>query len=214
MKRLLEQYFAQSYKSTKIITVEERIEKGDFSTTDDKSCNDCNKYFSESCGEKEVSLHKSDKEIHIIRFEDIFQKFSNIKDISQGGCCDLLMYSDEKIAVTDMTCSRPQYLEQYEVCGKQKPGKRAYAYKQMEDSIRKLRHCDEINRKIDSYSHRIAIFSVRKKVFALESVPSDVAKQMNGFSKMSDQIQHINIRTDMGNGFHFIVQEYPNVYQW
>ncbi len=123
------------------------------------------------------------------------------------------MYSEDKIAVMEMTCSKPQYIEPHIVNGKQKQGKRAHAYQQMYDSIKKLRHCDEINTKIDSYNDRVAIFSVRKKTSAEES-SNAVAKQMNNFSKLSKQVSWMNYRTDMGNGFYFIIQEYNNEYQW
>lgn len=218
MKNLLENHLAVSYGSTRKISVQEKTNYGDFEVTDPKSCKDCEEhssYFYRSCVDKQVSKHNSSKLVKLIRLEDVFQEFTKISALSQGGCCDMLMYSEDKIVLMDMTCSRPQYLEsRIDSDGTMKRGKRAIAYHQLEDSVKKLRGCEIINKKLNTYKDRISIFAVREKKFALEEEKNNALKSMKNFSKMSRLTEGIDLRINMGNGFYFVVQKYPEIFYW
>lgn len=208
MRQLLETKLAEAYASTKKIIVHEEVESGEFGITDTKSCRDCENctsYFYRTCESRFVSLHQSENPVSIICIEDIFQQFPNIKALSQGGCCDVLMSTQEKIVVMDTTCLRPEYVA----------GKRAYAYKQLNDSIRKLRKAAAINSRINSYESRIAICALKEKRFGFEGATNSVSKNMRSFMRMADDFKsRATLQTDMGNGFYFIVQNYPEVFQW
>ena len=67
---------------------------------------------------------------------------------------------------------------------------------------------------LDSYQSRVAIFAVRRKKFALEESESVVTKAMKSFSKIIELEIGMVTRIEMGNGFSFIVQEYPDVFVW
>ncbi|HRM89869.1 MAG TPA: hypothetical protein PLK68_05335 [Thomasclavelia ramosa] len=218
MRDLLETELAASYGSQQMISVQEDTKSGLFGVNDPKACSDCinrTSYFYRSCEDKKVSKHKSKKLVKIICLEDVFQQFRNVPSLTKGGCCDILMYSDDKVVVMDMTCTRPEYLETHKKDGQEVEGKRDIVYRQIEDSVRKLRGCDVINTKLDSFTDRVAIFAVRKKIFAVEESETDAAMGMKSYSKMSDDFSSkMGLHTDMGNGFFFIVQEYPKVFEW
>ncbi len=218
MRELLKTKLAASYDSVQNISVDEEFANGNFGVTDPKACNDCaqyTSYFYRSCDYKKVSKHKSEKPVKMIRLEDVFQQFRNVPALTKGGCCDMLMYSEDKVAVMDMTCTRPEYIEEHTTKDKVVKGKRAVAYRQMEDSVKKLRGCDAINDRLKSFRYHVAIFAVRKKIFALEESTSDATTGMESYSKMSNLFKsEVWLLTDMGNGFSFLVQEYPEVYEW
>jgi hypothetical protein len=116
MKTLLETALPQSYGSEQKITVTEEFQKGTFGVTDPKSCNDCkthSSYFYQCCN-RNVSMHNSSVIVHIIRLEEVFQQFKKVSALKEGGCCDMLMYTNDKVAVMDMTCSRPDYIDDRE----------------------------------------------------------------------------------------------------
>jgi len=210
MECLLEQYLLKLSGGRKPISIPYESYSREFGLSDQKSCEDCKKntrYFYNSCDTDKyfVSLHKSNVCVKSICLEDIFQKTGKIPELQKGGCCDLLLYSDNKVALVEMTCGRQKYVG----------GKRAKAYQQLRDSVCKLRKSDAISKKLDSYDERLALFSFRKKLFAVEKNYSDdtVLLQMKSFSKMSDKLA-LNSSTDMNNGFVFQIQEYPKVKEW
>lgn len=219
MKKYLEIDLAASYGCKHNIVVTEVCKIGEFGVTDVKSCTDCkshSSYFYDSCDNRTVSLHSSVTTVRLISLEDVFQQFRDVPELSTGGCCDVLMYSDHKVVVMDMTCTRVEYLFSHTTEGNPIVGKRAVAYRQIEDSVRKLRGCVFISRKIDSFDERIAILAVRKKCFALEETADTiVSTNMRSYSKMSDVIKSLSgLRTNMGNGFAFVMQFYPDVFKW
>jgi hypothetical protein len=220
MRDLLETKLAASYGSQQKISVQEDTKSGLFGVNDPKACRDCENrtsYFYCSCEDKKVSMHKSEKPVKIIYLEDVFLQFRNVSSLTKGGCCDMLMYSDDKVVMMDMTCTRPEYVERHTQNGHEVEGKRDVVYRQIEDSVRKLRGCDVINTKLNSFTDRVAIFAVRKKIFAVEESESetDAAMGMKSYSKMSDDFSSkMGLYTDMGNGFFFLVQEYPKVFEW
>lgn len=203
MKDLIERAFS-TYNPN--IRVSEDVKDSDFGLTDTKSCNDCwnnTRYFAESCDDKTVlNIHNTEK-VRVICLEKVFQDCTNT-EAALGGCCDYLLYSNHKIAVTDLTCSRPEFITQGT-----KGGKRATAYQQMSDSIEKLQKFDSIADRINQMDSKVAIFAIRKKIFAVEGNEDSPQRSMKAFLQMN-----VNPAIDMGNGFHFITQEYPQTYTW
>lgn len=221
MKELLEHSLGSSCGSTKIIKVEEYEEQGEFGLTDIKACDDCKLHtcdFFDACADKIVSRHISDIPVKIISLEDVFRSFPHIEKLSVGGCCDRLMYSYNKLVMMDMTCSKPEYITAYTTEGKLRDGKQRKAYRQIEDSILKLRYSDDINSRLDSFAEHIALFAYREKVAADKSpegeMSNSAAENMKVFIKVSAQTIGVNKRRDMGNGFYFVTQKYPELFRW
>ncbi len=203
MKDLIKRAFSTYNPNIEVL---EDIKDGDFGLTDTKSCNDClnnTRYFTESCDDKIVLNIHNEEEVRVICLEKVFQDCTNT-EAAEGGCCDYLLYSNRKIAVTDLTCSRPEFITQGT-----KGGKRAIAYQQMSDSIEKLKKFDSIADRINQMDSKVAIFALRKKIFAVEENEDNPQRSMKAFLQMK-----VNPAIDMGNGFHFITQEYPMAYAW
>lgn len=217
MKELFEKYLGPAYGSNIPINIVEHGACDRFGLNDPKACRDClykTSYFYKSCGDYRVSEHYSESTVRWFILEDIFQ-FYNKTPLSLGGCCDVFMYSNNTILLCDMTCARPIYLEDHENNHEKINGKRDVAYRQLQDSIKKLYGCPEINNLISQVPNRIALLSMRKKQFAVEDQELDAVKFMSPFFSMTDEINSDRIVFyDMGCGFKFGVQEYPCIYNW
>ena len=107
---------------------------GELSLNDQKSCNNCIRYFSDGCDHVVLKVEASE-DVQVVNLEQIFldEKKESLKI---GGLCDWLMYSDTKIALAELTCCLPEYLENHIVNGEKKEGKRAKAYSQLSRDCR------------------------------------------------------------------------------
>lgn len=178
---------------------------GELSLNDQKSCNNCISYFSEGCDHVVLKVAASEG-VQVINLEQIFLDAKK-ESLKIGGLCDWLMYSDTKIALAELTCCLPQYLQNHIVNGVEIEGKRAKAYSQLSSSIEKLSTLDQLKGKLDSYNSRVALFAYRVKETAF--LNDKATRAMISFINMPQP------RTvDMGNGFLFVRHPYPEVYKW
>ena len=216
MKRLLEIEYPSFHNLNRKVEVNEETYVSDFSITDWKACTDCQNftpYFYRQCFHQEVLKVSTTEEIKLISLENYFQQFSNKKEITTGNTCDYLLYGQNKILFTDLTCMRPHYIESHIVEGKQKEGKRAKVFKQIKDSITRLSVCPEILERISSYNEKVALFALRRKESAFDNTDEGI-KPMNSFMRMTNEQTTNGIAQQMENGFKFIINEYPRSYQW
>lgn len=161
MKESLQKDLLHYRKSISICAKEETK---DFILTDNKSCNDCNtksKYFASSCTEHGMLKIHCNTHVEVINIENAIQDTNNI-DLRSGGCCDYLVYDDNKIALIELTCSRPEYIND------ERNRKRTKAYKQLSETIKKITSLPNTNIEISKRGEKISIFGIREKVFALE----------------------------------------------
>lgn len=178
---------------------------GELSLNDQKSCNNCIRYFSDGCDHVVLKVEASE-DVQVINLEQIFLDAKK-ESLKIGGLCDWLMYSDTKIALAELTCCLPQYLENRTVNGVKIEGKRAKAYSQLSSSIEKLPTLDQFKAKFDSYNSKVALFAYRVKETAF--LNDKAIRAMIPFFNMPQP------RTvDMGNGFLFVRHPYPEVYKW
>jgi hypothetical protein len=216
MKSLLEIEFPSFYNLNRKIIVNEEEYSSDFTVTDKKSCTDCKNKTPDSynqCYDKIVLKVSTTEKVKLISLENYFQQYSNKKGIISGGTCDYLLYGQDKIVFAELTCCRPIYLYSRIVNGKLKEGKRSKVEKQIGDTIERLSVCPKISERIASYNEKIAIFSLRKKESAFDNT-DEVIKPMNSFMRMTNEQTTNGIAQQMENGFKFIINEYPQSYQW
>lgn len=202
-----------AYGSTLQAAVAARQESGAFAIYDTKSCRDCashSPYFYRTCEPREVSRHTAATIVTVITLEDVLQQFPKIEALSKGGCCDTLMFSQSRVALMDMTCSRPEYLATHSRDGKREPGKRATAYRQIEDSITKLRGCATLSARLDAFAERLAVFAYREKLSAFDDTAT---RAMRSFSTMAADVK-ATMLTPMAGGLNFRVQRYPEEIAW
>ena len=202
------------------ISICAKEETKDFILTDNKSCNDCNTksaYFARSCTEHgmlkihcnthlktviaKCCITLSDFETAKINIENAIQDTNNI-DLRSGGCCDYLVYDDNKIALIELTCSRPEYIND------ERNGKRTKAYKQLSDTIKKITSLPNTNIEISKRGEKTAIFGIREKVFALEQADKFQTSMISFTNVYRDITRKLN------NGFILTTITYPNTYTW
>lgn len=186
------------------ISICAKEETKDFILTDNKSCNDCNTksaYFARSCTEHGMLKIHCNTHVEVINIENAIQDTNNI-DLRSGGCCDYLVYDDNKIALIELTCSRPQYIND------EPKGKRTKAYKQLSETIQKITSLPNTNIEISKRGEKTAIFGIREKVFALEQADK-FQTSMISFTKV-----YRDITRKLNNGFILTTITYPNTYTW
>ena len=186
------------------ISICAKEETKDFILTDNKSCNDCNTksaYFARSCTEHGMLKIHCNTHVEVINIENAIQDTNNI-DLRSGGCCDYLVYDDNKIALIELTCSRPEYIND------ERNGKRTKAYKQLSETIKKISSLPNTNIEISKRGEKTAIFGIREKVFALEQADK-FQTSMISFTKV-----YRDITRKLNNGFILTTITYPNTYTW
>lgn len=201
MKESLQKDLLHYRKSISICAKEETK---DFILTDNKSCNDCNTksaYFARSCTEHGMLKIHCNTHVEVINIENAIQDTNNI-DLRSGGCCDYLVYDDNKIALIELTCSRPEYIND------ERNGKRTKAYKQLSETIKKISSLPNTNIEISKRGEKISIFGIREKVFALEQADR-FQTSMISFTKF-----YRDITRKLNNGFILTTITYPDTYTW
>ena len=186
------------------ISICAKEETKDFILTDNKSCNDCNTksaYFARSCTEHGMLKIHCNTHVEVINIENAIQDTNNI-DLRSGGCCDYLVYDDNKIALIELTCSRPEYIND------ERNRKRTKAYKQLSETIKKITSLPNTNIEISKRGEKTAIFGIREKVFALEQADK-FQTSMISFTKV-----YRDITRKLNNGFILTTITYPNTYTW
>lgn len=145
MKELLEQYFGKHYQSPKQAIASCVIRSGRFSLADSKACGDCQKFTPEhetDCDKVVIYVDTNEHNVECIQLEQFIDNYANLKAISSGKKCDLLLVDEEKIVFCDMTCSNAKYIGPYIMKdGTKKIGKRNTVREQIENSISLLIKC-------------------------------------------------------------------------
>ncbi len=216
MLELLNKDFPKYYNLNRKVIVERQSYDSDFPLNDWKSCTDCQAksyYFYRQCLVKEVIRIAVSQTIEVINIENYFQQYNDKQEIASGGCCDYLLYSNDKVAFIDLTCIRPKFIEEHLVDNRPNVGKRTVAYKQLKESISKLSVCPTIYSYFQNCVEKVAILALRKKEFVFDANRSPEL-YMQAFMKMASEQTKSGMIQDMDNGFSFIVNEYPNVYCW
>ena len=148
MKDLLEAYFGKHYKSTKRVSVISQVDTGLLSFSDSKACTQCVKWnpqMEKDCERVVLLCDSGDQMVETIELEAFIDQYANLKAISSGKKCDLLMSDDEKIVFCDMSCTQVKYIDPFKMKdGTEKIGKRNTVRIQIENSISLLNGVPEL----------------------------------------------------------------------
>lgn len=208
MKEILENEFGKAFGSTKIVEAKETVFCGTTRIKDDKSCLSCQK--NDECKDQTVIEILSKTDIHIIDFESFVNNFPKIT----GSRCDLILYDKSKIALMELSCLSEEYLFNGKY-GSEKTGKAVHAYKQISESLKKLHHSPSISKKINTFQYKTGIFAYRVKDLNMHDdfykKFSDNTKQFSLFDKEMDKEL---MSSDIGYGFTFQKNRYPEKYIW
>lgn len=203
-----------------------------FTLTDEKACAEAaqfkyknsnfNKYTEvcSDCDKVVLAVVNNGKEITIVHFEEYILK--SLKKAMEGKRrCDLLMADGDthtKIVFCNLCCYDEQYITPNNSIS-MPMGKRAMAYKQMEDSLEFLLEEDALRLFILGYPRKECLFAYRSYSTTPQSVKAtrgNVETNMQAMmitpSSASGQI--ITENTVMNHNFIFVQNKYPKEYKW
>ena len=219
MKDLLEAYFGKHYKSTKRVSAISKVDSGLLSFSDSKACTQCVKWnpqMEKDCERVVLLCDSGNQMVEIIELEAFIDQYANLKAISSGKKCDLLMSDDEKIVFCDMSCTQVKYIDLFKMNdGTEKIGKRNTVRIQIENSISLLNGVPELAEAISTRQSKIALFAYRvKPEKTKDAFDSGVSANMKVLGSLNRNLSKTPMYSNMSNGFLFTEIKYPDVYIW
>lgn len=219
MKDLLEAYFGKHYKSTKRVSVISKVDSGLLSFCDSKACTQCVKWnpqMEKDCERVVLLCDSGDQMVETIELEAFIDQYANLKAISSGKKCDLLMSDDEKIVFCDMSCTQVKYIDPFKMKdGTEKIGKRNTVRIQIENSISLLNGVPELAEAISTKQSKIALFAYRvKPEKTKDAFDSGVFANMKVLGSLNRNLSKTPMYSSMSNGFLFTEIKHPDVYIW
>src|SRR5574344_565512 len=185
----------------------------DFSFNDKKACRNCIQNNRKSCTIQEVAkFHVGTNKVLTIDIENVLTIYSKSKSIIKERC-DLLHVTENlsKFVLNELTCSNAKYVEPYDNTRRHQKGKRDKAQKQMEEVAKLLNRVPAIKSYIDAFGEKIALFSWRDPLLG-ESTTNVAEESMQTFGLPLNLISNIKTLEELDNGFTFVQQLYPAVY--
>lgn len=219
MKDLLEAYFGKHYKSTKRVSAISKVDTGLLSFSDSKACTQCVKWnpqMEKDCERVVLLCDSGDQMVETIELEAFIDQYANLKAISSGKKCDLLMSDDEKIVFCDMSCTQVKYIDPFKMKdGTEKIGKRNTVRIQIENSISLLNGVPELAEAISTKQSKIALFAYRvKPEKTKDAFDSGVSANMKVLGSLNRNLSKTPMYSSMSNGFLFTEIKHPDVYIW
>ena len=219
MKDLLEAYFGKHYKSTKRVSAISKVDTGLLSFSDSKACTQCVKWnpqMEKDCERVVLLCDSGDQMVETIELEAFIDQYANLKAISSGKKCDLLMSDDQKIVFCDMSCTQVKYIDPFKMNdGTEKIGKRNTVRIQIENSISLLNGVPELAEAISTKQSKIALFAYRvKPEKTRDAFDSGVSANMKVLGSLNRNLSKTPMYSSMSNGFLFTEIKHPDVYIW
>ena len=219
MKDLLEAYFGKHYKSTKRVSAISKVDTGLLSFSDSKACTQCVKWnpqMENDCERVVLLCDSGNQMVETIELEAFIDQYANLKAISSGKKCDLLMSDDQKIVFCDMSCTQVKYIDPFKMNdGTEKIGKRNTVRIQIENSISLLNGVPELAEAISTKQSKIALFAYRvKPEKTRDAFDSGVSANMKVLGSLNRKLSKTPLYSSMSNGFLFTEIKHPDVYIW
>ena len=219
MKDLLEAYFGKHYKSTKRVSAISKVDTGLLSFSDSKACTQCVKWnpqMENDCERVVLLCDSGNQMVETIELEAFIDQYANLKAISSGKKCDLLMSDDQKIVFCDMSCTQVKYIDPFKMNdGTEKIGKRNTVRIQIENSISLLNDVPELAEAISTKQSKIALFAYRvKPEKTKDAFDSGVSANMKVLGSLNRNLSKTPMYSSMSNGFLFTEIKHPDVYIW
>lgn len=148
----------------------------------------------------------SGKKIVIIDFENYVNQYRGQAGL--GERCDFILYDgDDVVVLNELTECKERFLEEHESDGEVVKGKRSKAISQIQASISKLYHSDELKKYIDSKNNKIGLFSYKLKSDV--SVANSINVAMAKFRTVNQIFADISSEEVFTDGFVFEQRIYP-----
>ena len=189
------------------------------SFSDSKACTQCVKWnpqMEKDCERVVLLCDSGNQMVEIIELEAFIDQYANLKAISSGKKCDLLMSDDEKIVFCDMSCTQVKYIDPFKMNdGTEKIGKRNTVRIQIENSISLLNGVPELAEAISTKQSKIALFAYRvKPEKTKDAFDSGVSANMKVLGSLNRNLSKTPMYSNMSNGFLFTEIKHPDVYIW
>ncbi len=207
----LQNDFTAHFGLTGTYTVVHYTAQGNVVFHDDKACEDCKKVNKQQCDnatDEQNFLLFSDSDFEVVQIEKYFNQF-NGKRAGLSNRCDLMLFSDDKIAFVDMYCGQQKFIYSYINQKGLQEGKLAKARKQITNVIEKLCEVPSIHLKLLLYHKKTGVFACRKKQPVGEGTLDEENMQV-----FINTTAETDTHTLLTNGFEFVVVDYPDVYAW
>lgn len=217
MENLLVNDFKSHYSVVRITKIKTSTFLTDFTLKDEKACTACTaKGHDSMCTDQEVIRFTcQNKRTTVIDYEGFINSLAGTKAGSGKKCDNILYTSDkDKFILNELTCSQLCYITPYTAGKKAKPGKRAMAVKQFNDTIEKLCAVPAIETYILSFNQRIGLFACRLKAM-VKDITGDNNEGVKGMQKFLQPLTAtLSIETpeELNNGFTFVQILYPYPY--
>lgn len=201
-----------------------------FTKVDAKACNDAanirynkecvfNKYrdVCSICDRVVLKVDNNGHEITIVEFENYI---NSLPSTIIGNRCDLLMtdgITHNKIVFCDLCCYDEKYIGPN--AGDHPEGKRAFARKQMENSIEMFMNVEVLNHYILTYPEKVCLFAYRTYNAIQQPVRAQRGNVENNMQAMMVTPSSVSGRivteaNIMKHNFTFVQNKYPAVYNW
>ena len=206
-------HFGLTHKATAGDLNLQEHQNEDFSFCDKKACTACKNKGMQSCTTLEVAkYHAGTSKVLTIDIETVLAKYNGYDGL-RNNRCDLLHVDTDlsKFVLNELTCTKPKYVEPFDNTSGHQDGKRNKAQKQMEEVAKLLIEVPAIQSYIKTFNERIALFSWRDP--SQDEKPANIAEQsMEQFGLPLQFISNITTLDVLDNGFKFVQQLYPSVY--
>lgn len=213
MKQLLENDFtvAHGRVAGSVMAIENTCPAGDFTVVDAKACGACSYFYKMNCEQAVLKIH-STTDIHQIEFEYFINTFPKITGLR----CDYIFHdSGDKIVLSDLTCSRSDFIKAHLRDGKPEAGKRVIVRRQIEESIKKLYSVPAIAAHIDTFPQKRGLFAYRLRDEEFSSnLSATLARRIKEFMGEAESLNRRRLALPLINGFVYTENKYPEVYQW
>ena len=208
---LLQNDYIAHFGLTGNYTVVHHTVQGNVVFHDEIACEDCKNRQKQQCDaatdEQNFKL-SSNSEVEVVDIEQFFNQFDG-KRAGVSSRCDLMLYSNNKIAFVDMYCGQQKFVHPYINQKGLQEGKLAKVRKQITNTIDKLCEVPSIHLKVLLYGKKVGVFACRKKQALGEGTRDEENMQV---------FFHPTFETDaftlLANGFEFFTVEYPDEFVW
>lgn len=197
LKELFEGHFYGTFHQLgeRVLLLDEKTEKGDFSLLDDKSCRDCHYICEENITSREQLRVSAEQTVNVISIDQVFSYVE--EDL--GERCDYMFDNHQAIVLVEMTCSSSGYVKD----------KRQKAKRQLYNTLCVLFTSPLVKEHIEKHVIRYVVFSW-KETFAPDLEEDIVERNMADMTIMTDVIYSPDNELKFDFGFKLREIRYPD----
>lgn len=198
LKELFEGHFYGTFPKVrkKLLMLDERVMKGDFSLLDTNACRDCRFVCNEEMEKREQLRVHGEGNVSVLSMEQVFSYVG--EDV--GEVCDYMLEGEADVMLVEMTCSTTDYVGD----------KRQKARSQLFNTLTNLYLSPFVKEHIENKAKRSAVFSW-KETFDTATATDSAESSMLGMTLMSDEVYSPDNESTFDLGFVLKEVRYPDI---